>query len=180
MKEEIWKTIPGFSRYKVSNLGKIISTNYKNSGLTKELRPGYRGGYFRTMLLSDEGHYKTMSIHRIVMTTFFGHSQLEINHINGIKDDNRLCNLEYVTHSENLLHAYKTGLQFALNGEKNANSKLTEFEVEEIREYVKTLQESGKRYYNRKELAKKYNVSESCIKELIINRKTRKNCWSHL
>ena len=58
-------------------------------------------------------------------------SDKEINHINGIKTDNRIENLEAVTHSENCLHKYRIGLARA-DGENNGRAKLTAVDVSEI------------------------------------------------
>lgn len=177
---ESWKTIKGFSRYEASNLGKIRSINYKRSGKVRELKPTFFTGYGKTVLLNDDGKYKSILVHRVIMLAFVGESNLEINHINGDGTDNRLCNLEYVSHSENLLHAYRLGLQKPAKGEKNGSSKLTERQVLEIRDYVAKAKASGKRYWGRKELAEKYGVSELYIKELVIQRQTRKRPWSHI
>lgn len=175
---EIWKQIPRFSRYEASNLGNIRSINYKNSGNKKILKPSFYNGYAQTMLLNDDGKYKSILVHRIIAITFIGDSLLEINHIDGVKDNNKIENLEYVSHSENQLHAYKLLLQKPKIGESNGNSKLTEQQVIEIREYVSNF---NGRYYGRKALAEKYNVSESYIKEIVnSSRKNRKNAWSHI
>ena len=63
----------------------------------------------------------------------------------------------------NQLHAYKTGLRISAHGSKNGNSKLNENDIVEIR---KVASESG-RYYGRKKLAEKYNVSEAHIKDIV-------------
>lgn len=63
---------------------------------------------------------------------------LQINHINGVKWDNRIDNLEVVTPSENLKHAYDTGLTSAV-GEKNGRSKLTAEDVRLIRQSTSSL-----------------------------------------
>ena len=57
--------------------------------------------------------YKGYNIHRLVAETFIHNpeNKREVNHINGNKHDNRVDNLEWVTTSENRIHAYKTGLQ---------------------------------------------------------------------
>jgi len=104
---EIFKTIPGFEKYQVSNLGNVKSLDYKNTWEEKLLKPyihrtGYAYVYFRKDRIK-----KSYSIHRLVLLTFSGDSKLEVNHKNGIKTDNRLSNLEYCTRSENLKHKYR-------------------------------------------------------------------------
>lgn len=169
-----YAVIPNFSRYLATENGDLISTNYKNSGQEKKLKPSITGGYYKTMLLRDDGKYVSKNVHWFITLAFFGERKkgLSVNHKDGNKLNNHIDNLEYVTESENRLHAYKMGLQKPKKGSLNGNSKLTEKEVKEIREAAK-----GKRYYGRKKLAEKYGVSECAIKE-IVNR--RKNIWAHV
>jgi len=72
--------------------------------------------------------------HRLVWQHFRGNipDGMVMNHKNGIKDDNRLENLEVVTYSENMRHAYRTGLASEW-GERNPAAKLTDRQVEQIR-----------------------------------------------
>jgi len=171
---EIWKTIPGFSRYEASNQGRLRSTNYKNSGKTKLIKPALSQGYYKTMLQSDEGKYKTWNVHKWVAITWLGEADgLEINHIDGNKLNNSILNLEYCTKSENMLHAYKHGLEKPLRGESNPCAKLTEEQVTEIREYAK---KHGK-LKNRKNLAEKYGVTESHLKDIV---SMRRGVWNHI
>lgn len=170
---ELWKIIPGFSRYEASNTGNLRSLNYKRSGKTKILTPAVSGGYFKTVLLSDSGIYKTIKVHRIILLTFLGDSQLEVNHIDGNKINNNLSNLEYCTHSENIKHAFRIGLEKAKRGEESSSAKLTNKEVKEIREYAELY---GK-LKNRKILAKKYGVCESTLKDIASK---RRNNWSNV
>jgi len=94
---------------------------------------------------------KGIQAHRIIWLAFNGliPENMQINHINGIKHDNRLSNLELVTNGENTKHAYDIGLakispyakqctSHRFRGEKNTNSKLTDEQVIEIRRnYIK-------------------------------------------
>jgi len=172
--KEVWKKIPNYSKYDCSNMGNIRTHNWKGSKQTKVMKPAYDGsGYLRTVLIRDDGKYHTIKVHRIVGQTWVSnpHNKPEINHINGIKDDNRAENLEWVTRQENNAHAQENGLQYVLKGEEIGNSILKEEQVIEIREYVK----SAPKYYGRKALAKKYGVSEGTIKD-IVSGKT----WRHL
>jgi len=76
--------------------------------------------------------------HRMIWESVHGPipERMEINHINGVKTDNRIENLELVTSSENKLHAYRTGLRNAA-GERNGFSKMTNDTVLSIRKRVK-------------------------------------------
>lgn len=123
MKEEIelWKPVKNYEgRYEVSNLGRIKSLISIRNGLNKEAFSSKilkqfksKCGYNRVCLVDADGKRNYMSVHRIVMMTFRGENteKVQVNHINGIKDDNRLENLEWVTQSENMLHAYALGLE---------------------------------------------------------------------
>lgn len=170
------KQIPNFSRYSVCENGYVYSMNYKRTGKTKILKPALaKDGYLKTVLLSDEGKYKPMTIHKAVALAYFGEPNgLQVNHKNGIKIDNRPCNLEYVTISENILHAYANNLNKPRRGSLNGMSKLTEKEVEEIRNHAANF---VGRYYGRKALAKKYGVSEAHIKDIVTK---RRNIWPNV
>lgn len=170
-----WKTIPGFTRYQISNNGELRSINYKNSGITKILKPALDQGYYKTMIQNDNGDYKTIRIHQLVMISFIGPRKdyLEVNHKDGNKQNNKLHNLEYCTRSENQKHAYRLGLQKLPIGSLNPFAKLTEKEVLEIREYKKKFGYLK----NRKEIAQKYNISEAHLKDIASG---RRNNWNHV
>jgi hypothetical protein len=172
---EEWKQIPGFSRYQVSSFGAIRSMNYKNSGRIVNLTPADDKGYVKTMIQGDDGKYHTSRIHRWVALTFLGPALgREINHKDGNKSNNTISNLEYCTRSENVLHAYRTGLEVAPRGEASPSAKLKESDVIEIREYARA--HSG-RLKNRKTLALKYGVSEACLKDIVSG---RRGAWNHI
>ena len=110
MVEEIWKDVAGYSNYEVSNLG-----NVRNKA-THSLKTFHKDndGYLKVTLVSFKNGKKThrKSVHRLVAESFLGeHPDLQVNHINGAKDDNRLENLEWVTGSQNVKHAYDSGLR---------------------------------------------------------------------
>lgn len=177
---ETWKKIPNFSRYEASNKGNLRSLNYKCTGKIKVLKPAVStDGYLKTMILDDCGKYRSWTVHKFVCLAFLGQvpEGKEVNHKNGIKTDNRIENLEYCTRSENIKHAYLMGLEKPLRGSKNGNSKLTEKDVKEIRNFIKGQREKGVRYYGRKELASKYGVSEGHIKALMNDNNT---LWYHV
>ena len=109
--EEIFKDVHGYEgRYKVSNLGNVISVNYQNTGIPKMLTPiKHHGGY----LIVHLGANKIRMIHTLVAESFLPNDDGKkfVNHIDGNKHNNRLDNLEWVTTKENINHAIKTGLR---------------------------------------------------------------------
>jgi hypothetical protein len=103
-----WRDIPGFAgNYQITNDGKIYSKISK-----KELNP-YREkiGYLKVSLNRD-GKYTSYRVHRLVMITYVDNpnNYEHINHINAIKDDNRIENLEWCDREYNLNHAKELGL----------------------------------------------------------------------
>ena len=157
--KEVWKDVPGYEGYyKASNLGKIKSVERivkHNCGGPKKINErilkGYinRYGYIRVDL-SKEGINKQFSAHRIVALTFLGESDLVVNHIDGVKTNNNINNLEYVTSKENTAHAVRTGLI------KN-NSRINKDNI--IKDY-----QNGSRL---RELEKKYNTSHHDIRNIL-------------
>lgn len=157
--------------------GVIYSTNYKNSGKTKPIKPAQGpDGYWQSMFQDDSGKYKSMKIHRIVAMAYLGPKPLgmEINHKNGNKSDNRPSNLEYCTRSQNCQHSFDMGLQQPKRGTLNGMAKLSEADVAHIRNQAKN---ANSRYYGRAELAEKYGVSQDTIKAIVTR---RRNSWPHV
>jgi hypothetical protein len=101
---EVWKPVIDFPDYEASGLGVVRSIKF---GKERILKPKLnRSGYHQVNLCS-EGKKKMMSIHRLVIETFHGKSDLQVNHKNFDKTDNRLSNLEYVTQRENSHHYHQ-------------------------------------------------------------------------
>lgn len=97
---EEWRDIPNHDNYQASNLGNIR----KGSKILKKHINTH--GYEAVNICVDR-KWKYIRVHRLVMLSFIGHSELDVDHINGIKSDNRLSNLEYVTERENVYRFYK-------------------------------------------------------------------------
>lgn len=114
MKTEEWRKIPGFdSKYEASSMGRVRSRDYKRTGEIRIMHPAKdRKGYLRTVLLDKNGRSKTVKVHRIIAATFIANVEKfpQVNHKNGIKTDNRVENLEWVTNRENAEHAIRNGL----------------------------------------------------------------------
>lgn len=101
------KLIDGFENYTISTDGKVYS---KRNNIF--LKPCIDKDGYLMVLLSNNGKRKKISIHRLVALNFMPNpeNKPQVNHINGIKSDNRLENLEWVTASENIVHAWTIGL----------------------------------------------------------------------
>lgn len=109
---EIWKDIHGYEGlYQVSNFGRVkrlkreklwrgtkVKIDEKIMSISKD-----RSGYF-TIQLYNNNIDKRHRVHRLVASAFIGVSELQVNHIDGIKTNNNINNLEYVTASENIKH----------------------------------------------------------------------------
>ena len=106
--EELWKEWPQDPRILVSNKGNVVSC--KRGSWTPLKVSHTSNGYQRV----SAAHGSTRRVHRMVAETWIDNPNpnyhTQVNHINGNKDDNRVENLEWVTPSENMRHAWRTGL----------------------------------------------------------------------
>lgn len=103
MFSEIWKDIPGYEGYMVSDQGEVKSLNYRHTGKEQILIPvKNRDGYLRVGLCKD-GKRKDCYVSLLVWEAFNGPipEGYEVNHINENKEDNRLDNLNLMTRKEN-------------------------------------------------------------------------------
>lgn len=119
--DEVWRPVTEDARYEVSNLGRVRSTGIRRRRRSKAGKEFYdtirpkvlkpqrsTNGYSQICL----GGGKRRSVHRLVALAFIDNPMCkrEVNHMNGLKWDNRVSNLEWATPLENTRHAFKTGL----------------------------------------------------------------------
>jgi len=125
---EIWKDVEGFDDYEISNLGRIKSYKQKKEG--KILNPWKTVKNYLMIAMSLNGKKYNKSIHRLVLENFHpieNMDQFECNHINGIKSDNRYPeNIEWCNRSENMKHAYNTGLKKPTKHSDKTKQKISE------------------------------------------------------
>jgi DNA-binding XRE family transcriptional regulator len=163
---EVWTVILDATKYQISNKGRV--KNNKEEILTPQLVTGYP----RVCLYEGTGKKTCKLIHVLVAEAFIPNPQnkSQVNHINGIKTDNDVSNLEWVTPSENLIHAYANGLrEDNRKGENNGFAKLTEIDVFQI----KLMLAEGE--LTQKEIASMFGVSRSAIKDIKTGR-----TWNHV
>ena len=113
---EKWKDVTGYEgEYKVSNYGNVKSLKRGNERLLtwhkSKLTKRHPEPMFHVELWKDNKR-KTFKVHRLVAQEFIPNAEgkPQINHIDGDRNNNHVNNLEWVTGSENMNHAYKTGL----------------------------------------------------------------------
>ncbi len=170
---ERWKAVRGYMGiYEVSDIGNVRRIAPWCDGRKTKPKPmfaPYKGRYNRVILQFD-GRKRQFPVHRLVYEAFREEipSGLEINHINGIKHDNRLENLEAITHAENNRHALDVLKRPVPYGSKHWKSKLSE---DEVRQIILMTGMGAKGSH----LAKLFNVSATTISEIFHGK-----MWKHV
>lgn len=146
-----------YKNYYVTPTGDIYSAK---SGKTIRQRTN-RQGYLLANL-SINGKCKTFSVHRLVAMAYLSNpcNYPEINHKNGVKTDNRVENLEWISHRNNVLHAIQTGLTKTAKGKSTLNGRFTEDEIRRIR----LLKHQG---FTIRSLARLFNVTHGAINQIV-------------
>ncbi len=142
----IMKTIEGYEGlYSITTDGRVWShekiVNSKNKSKAKKLgkwlKPSLSDRYYKIRLYKNKvSSFKL--IHRLVAQIYIPNpeNKPQVNHLNGIKTDNRISNLSWCTAKENDIHAREIGLMdnSSPHGEKNGMAKLTQEQINEIRQ----------------------------------------------
>jgi hypothetical protein len=180
LKNEIWKPLIVLKKgvknnytglYEASNYGRIKSLGIyhgrTNNFFNKPhiIKPQKTQDGYLLYSLSNRGKQNYVTAHRIIATTFIENEnyKLQVNHIDGDKTNNKVNNLEWCTASENIKHAFNTGLKVAvvkgMPKEKNPNAKYTQELIDEIRK-------KRKQGYKLIELEKEYHITASYISQI--------------
>lgn len=129
------KEIPGYEGYFCDEVGDVFSNR---SGIMLRMKKKRARTGYETIMSSVGGKRFSFLVHRAVLSAFVGPSNgLHANHKNGVRHDNRIGNLEWVTRSENERHA-RAVLGKNLSGSAHPCSKLTADDVRALRERRRT------------------------------------------
>jgi len=176
MTSEIWKGVKGHaSTHQASNRGRVRSIKKTETGwaVGRMLTPRVDSGGYHIVDLVKRGNKKTVYVHRLVAIAHIPNPKNlpEVNHIDGNKSHNNVENLEWMSKSDNIKHAFATGLIKRNKGIKHGRSKLSNHDVLEIRDLYK----NDKKKWTHRRLASKFKVSSNAIFN-IVNNKT----WTHI
>lgn len=165
---EIWKDIKGYEGlYQISNIGNVKSLPKKcdlQNGhirftIEKVMKFGINPNGYKYVNLRKNKTAKNTRIHRLVAEHFI-HNSLNkkcVNHINGIKSDNRETNLEWVTFSENNIHARVMGL-----------NKTTDKHISPAKKVIDS--QTGQIYYSIYSLSKTISIKLPLLYKILNNK----------
>lgn len=165
----IWKDVPDLENYQVSNIGTVRSLNKNKVWVyRKPVKAKTTLGSYLYVVYSKDGFSKQIPIHRLICKGFNGlpptdGKRYEANHIDGNKHNNLPSNLEWLTHSENMIHALKNGL-------RNDNIEIEVYDI---------LADETIKYYSIIDFSRQFAISRNEAKTLIsrYNKKPYRNRW---
>jgi len=151
------KAIPGYTDYLATEDGRVFSVK-RNKWLKNTLMTI---GYYSTTLRDANYNQKTVYVHRIVAMTYLDNpeNKATVNHINGIKTDNRVENLEWSTYSENCKHAHKMGLNYISMSNRLQAAK----NIKGMSSKIVLDTQTGIFYNSAREAAKAINVNSNTL-----------------
>lgn len=151
--QEIWKAIPGYDGYEVSNLGNVKSLGNNKTRKEKILKPLSNGkGYFQVELFK-----KRVYIHQLVAMAFLNHKKdghkLVVDHINNIQTDNRLENLQIISQRKNTIKnkTNKTSKYEGVDWHKSSNKWRARIYINGKYEYLGIFSSEEEAYLKYKE-----------------------------
>lgn len=121
IEKEIWKDVVGYEGiYQISNFGKVLSLSYRDKGYSKIRISQTDVSGYSVIDLHLNKKRKNFKIHRLVAIAFIlnPENKPQINHKDGDKLNNYICNLEWCTASDNIYHAYRNGLNYMSERQK--------------------------------------------------------------
>jgi len=165
---EQWRAVLGFEGiYEISSLSRVKSLHrviMRNTGApqtikSRIIKASDNGRGYMVVCLTKDKKTKTLRVHRLMAEAFItkvNASDIVVNHKNGIKNDNRLSNLEWCSVSYNNIHALEFGLKISQKGEECFRSKLKDGDVLNI---IEGLSDG----FTKRAIAKYYNIGASAI-----------------
>lgn len=166
---EEWRDIAGYEGlYQESNYGRTRSFHNGKIRILKPLHSVH--GYLKVNLHKD-GLQMAHYVHKLVAETFIPNplNLPEVNHIFGNKFDCSADNLEWCTPSQNIQHAFKTGIHKIVKGEKCPHAKISDAD----REYIRKVYIPYDKEFGMSALARKFGVAHPSIWKIIHGRRKR-------
>jgi len=164
------KDIEGYeSLYAVSDDGKVWSyPKGTNSKQGNWLSIDYSRHYPMVGFIKD-GVKKRFTLHRLVAEAFCDKPEGcdQVNHINGDKEDNRAENLEWVTASENRLHAWREGLQVATEAHKESARKAAKSRRMFTDEQIRQIRKLADMTFKQRDIAAMFSTSQAVIQYIL-------------
>lgn len=175
---EVFKDVKGYEgKYQVSNMGRVKSLGRP---IKFKYRDSYRVRYSKDIILRqaiDKYGYMIVclqkkpkksifkKVHRLVMATFvYIDNDMQVNHKDGVKTNNKIENLEYCTASQNQLHKYRVLKIVPIYGDKCHALKIKDCQLDSI----KTMRRKGMKVV---EIARKFKVEVGTIYKILKNKR---------